>query len=101
MSAFHAAGLYPISLFAVDKFNVDFAFPAEKVAVEYHGGNWHNTKTKQAQDSRKADYLRGQGWALLVFPRLDKPQANDAGNRRVTADDLVSQTLTALTLQAA
>jgi very-short-patch-repair endonuclease len=96
MAAFAAAGLHPIPLYAVDKYNIDFAFPEQELAIEYHGGNWHNTPTHQAGDERKAAFLRNQGWRLLVFPRLDKPQPNNAGNRRIAIDEIVRQAAGAL-----
>lgn len=46
-------------------FNIDFAFPAHKIAVEVDGGNWHSTKRKQAQDLKKEEFLISEGWTLL------------------------------------
>lgn len=89
MDGFIAAGLNPIPLYAVDKFNIDFAFPDERVAIEYHGGNWHNTAEKRTQDERKRRYLESIGWTVRAFPRIDKPQANNAGNERITVSELV------------
>jgi very-short-patch-repair endonuclease len=77
MAAFDAAGLHPIPLYAVEKFNIDFAFPDAMLAVEYHGGNWHNSTAKRAQDERKAAFLNERGWTLLVFPRLGKQSAGE------------------------
>ena len=83
--------LTPIPFYAIDKFNVDFAFPDEKLAVEYQGGNWHNTPKKQAQDEAKAAFLKANGWTLLVFPRIAKARTNNSGNRRIEVDDIVHQ----------
>lgn len=91
MDGFIAAGLAPVPLFAVDKFNIDFAFPEQRIAVEYHGGNWHNTPEKREQDDRKRRYLESIGWTVRTFPRIDKPQANDAGNQRITVAELVRE----------
>lgn len=96
MAALNAAGLHPVPLYAFDKYNIDFAFPDRMVAVEYQGGNWHNTPQKREQDARKAAFLESEGWRLLVFPRLDKPQPNNAGNRRIAIDEIVRQTIEAL-----
>lgn len=67
LAALHAANLRPIPEYAIDKFNVDFAFPDERLAVEYNGGNWHNTPKKRSEDDAKALYLRANGWNVLVF----------------------------------
>lgn len=96
LDALHAADLTPVPHYAFDKYNIDFAFPAAMVAIEYQGGNWHNTPLKREQDERKAVFLRDAGWTLLTFPRLDKPQANSAGNRRIAVDEIVRQTVDAL-----
>lgn len=96
LAAMRAVGLSPIPHLAFDKYNIDFAFPERRVAVEYHGGNWHNTPAKHHQDAAKAAFLRAEGWHLLVFPRLDKPQANNAGNRRVAIEEIVRLTLQAM-----
>lgn len=72
MAAYRAAGLSPIPLYAVGKYNIDFAFPDHMVAVEYQGGNWHNLPHKREQDANKAAFLMDQGWHLLTFSRLAK-----------------------------
>lgn len=89
-TALVAAGLTPVPLYAIDRFNIDFAFPDQRVAVEYNGGNWRNGARHRERDARKAALLAAHGWTLLVFPRIDKPQANDSGNARVTIEALVS-----------
>lgn len=58
---------YPVHIF-----NVDFALPAHKIAVEVDGGNWHSTERKQAQDMKKEDYLTSEGWTVLRWSS-DKP----------------------------
>lgn len=102
MAAFYEAGLHPIPLYAIDKFNVDFAFPEVKLAVEYHGGNWHNTRKKRESDAAKARHLAANGWTLLVFPRLYRPISYKikGGNKSVKLPALVAKvqrTLTHLT----
>ncbi len=96
MAAYETAGLHPVPLYALDRYNIDFAFPEQKLAVEYDGGNWHNTPKKRASDERKEAFLRDHGWRLLRFPRIDKPQDNNAGNERITLDEIVQLTRDAL-----
>lgn len=93
MAAFYEAGLHPIPLYAVDKYNVDFAFAEVRLAVEYHGGNWHNTRKKREHDAAKARYLAEQGWTLLVFPRLYRPISYKirGGNKSVKLAALVAK----------
>jgi very-short-patch-repair endonuclease len=91
MAALNACGLYPIPVYAVDKYNIDFAFPDLMIAVEYNGGNWHNTPKKIAEDEVKAALLSARGWTLLVFPRLAKRRKVDSGNARIPLVDLISK----------
>ena len=91
MAALNARGLVPVPVYAVDKYNIDFAFPDAMVAVEYNGGNWHNTPKKVAEDEVKAAFLNANGWTLLVFPRLAKRRRVDSGHARILLADLVAQ----------
>ena len=91
MGALNAVGLNPIPLYAVHRYNIDFAFPDVKLAIEYNGGNWHNTPKKRRGDEIKTAYLESQGWTVVYFPRLAKDRWVDSGNERITLDDLVSE----------
>jgi len=61
------ANLSPVSEMAVDMFNIDFAFPSAKLAVELDP-RWHRSPHKRPQDRRKDTYLKERGWVVL---RLD------------------------------
>lgn len=98
MSAFVSAGLHPIPLYAIHRYNIDFAFPEHQLAVEYNGGNWHNTPKKRAADEVKADYLATHGWRLMVFDRIEKPRTNNSGNRRIAINEIVERVATELGL---
>lgn len=91
MAALRLTGLNPIPVYAIDKYNIDLAFPDQRIAVEYNGGNWHNTPQKMAEDQVKSAFLAEHGWTLLVFPRLLKRRRVDSGNARIALADLVSQ----------
>lgn len=76
--------------YAIDKFNVDFALPALQLAIEIHGGNWHNSPRKREQDHAKQAYLREQGWIIKeiwsrdmddVIALLQKPRFDPASVR--------------------
>jgi len=58
-----------IPLYAIHIFNIDFAFPKHKIAIEVDGGNWHTTKIHKAGDKKKAIYLHNHGWILLRISR--------------------------------
>lgn len=96
LTAYQQSGLRPVPLYAVDRYNIDFAFPDQRLAVEYDGGNWHNTPKKRAIDERKAALLESLGWTIIRLPRIDKPQNNDAGNERITLDEIIQLTREAL-----
>ncbi len=54
--------------YALDKFNIDFAAPRLKLAIEIHGGNWHNGhKRKIKQDKEKHKHLSKNNWNLIVI----------------------------------
>lgn len=73
--AFTRVGLKGVPQLALDIFNIDYGFPAEKIAVEIDGrSHRHHPKTKK-QDARKENYLKEQGWILLRFNEEDLPSS--------------------------
>jgi len=67
--AFKNARIVVIPQYAVDVFNVDFAIPERKIAIEIDGGNWHNCASKVIQDKRKEKCLIANGWRLFRFSK--------------------------------
>lgn len=64
--ALAAEGIEPVPLFAIDRFNIDLAFPDAMLAVEVDGGNWHNTEPRKiAQDAAKEAHLVAAGWRVV------------------------------------
>jgi very-short-patch-repair endonuclease len=60
-------GITPVPQLAVDKYNIDLALPDRMLAIEVHGGNWHNTSAKKIRiDTAKAKILRQHGWTIFV-----------------------------------
>jgi very-short-patch-repair endonuclease len=51
---------YPVHIY-----NIDFAFPLQKIAVEVDGGNWHTSPRKQTQDNKKEAFLTSEGWTIV------------------------------------
>lgn len=78
LPALQARGLNPIAQFAIDKFNIDFAFPEQLLAVELHGGCWHNTPKKKAFDEAKRLFIEPLGWRILVIRARRKDWVNEA-----------------------
>jgi very-short-patch-repair endonuclease len=58
-------------LYPVFKYNIDIAFPFEKIAVEIHGGDWHSSTRKSLQDAKKLNYLSKKGWFVLYIHSRD------------------------------
>lgn len=58
-------GFSPIPEYAVYRYNIDLAFPDQKLAVEIDGGNWHTSPVHQKKDNKKESYLTSQGWTVL------------------------------------
>jgi very-short-patch-repair endonuclease len=54
--------------FPIDVFNIDFAFPEHKIAIEIDGGSWHTTDRKRAQDTKKDEFLTSEGWRVYRVP---------------------------------
>lgn len=71
-------GLHPIPQMAVDIFNIDFAFPKQLLAIELHGGCWHNTPQKKAYDEAKRALLEPLGWRILVIRARRKHWVEEA-----------------------
>ncbi len=62
-----ACGHIPCLAHPVDRFNIDIAFPAHRLAIEVDGGNWHQSGPHRRKDARKEDYLGARGWRVLRF----------------------------------
>lgn len=75
--AFKKAGIEVIPQYAIDIFNIDFAIPTVKFAIEIDGGHWHTTEHHQRLDKRKEQFLSKQGWSLIRF-RVWRVKIEDA-----------------------
>ncbi|WP_183094470.1 DUF559 domain-containing protein [Nocardioides stalactiti] len=74
----HAAGLpapepqFWVTVDGVPTYRLDFAYPRRRIAVEYDGYDAHErTDAQREHDRRRRDWLRAQGWALIVIRRGD------------------------------
>lgn len=50
--------------FWVGNCNPDFVYKAKHLLIEYFGGYWHRDEEK---DRKRLEFLRGQGWRVLVL----------------------------------
>lgn len=68
----HDAGLpQPVSQFVVAEdgvplFRLDFAYPDERIAVEYDGWEFHSTPEQRAHDAERRRWLTRHGWCVIV-----------------------------------
>ena len=62
-------------------YKIDIAIPAHMLAIEVDG-NSHCALTRQAQDAKKADFLKSAGWNLLRFSNKEV-MANPAACARM------------------
>lgn len=68
LELFKAVGIPVVPQYAIDIFNVDFAIPDAKLAIEIDGGNWHiDHPRKIAQDTKKQSFLTEAQWTILRF----------------------------------
>jgi very-short-patch-repair endonuclease len=65
--AFKEVGIEVVPLYAFGIFNLDFAIPDSKIAIEINGGNWHTSHRKRKQDMAKLKVLNSAGWYLISF----------------------------------
>ena len=65
--AFTKAEIEVVPQYAVDVFNVDFAIPEKKIAIEVDGGHWHSSPRKIKQDIKKTEVLVSLGWTIIRF----------------------------------
>lgn len=79
----NAAGLHPETQLAVLTYNIDFAWPDVKLAVEWDG-RWHNSRNKRPRDKIRNQKLEGLGWMVL---NLD-PRTSDEYNLKKVSDAL-------------
>lgn len=62
---FEEHGIKVIPQYALDIYNLDFAIPDIKLAIEIDGGNWHNSSSKRKHDRGKEVILKKRGWDLI------------------------------------
>jgi len=63
LDAMRSRGLTPQAQYGIIKYRVDFAFPAQRLAVECDGRGWHDAE----RDARRDAHLEVLGWKTLRF----------------------------------
>lgn len=74
------AGMPAIQEYAVERWNIDFAYPDTKLAVELDPC-WHDSDSKHAKDVIKDARLRELGWSVL---RLETRTSTSYNVRKVS-----------------
>jgi len=80
LEVLRAHGLSPVPQMAVETYNIDFAFPEIKLAVEWHA-RWHRTKKKRPIDHKRTNRLMHLGWEVLL---LDTRASDEHNVRKVS-----------------
>jgi len=60
--------------YRVGHYSVDFAFPAQRVAIEIDGWAFHSDQEAFQNDRKRQNWLALQGWQVLRFTWLDVVQ---------------------------
>lgn len=81
LEALELSHLRPFPQYAVESFNIDFAFPFQMLAVELDS-RWHNSPKKRPMDKKKDERLKGLGWTVL---RLDTRTSTSFNVNKVKA----------------
>ncbi|HEV3472603.1 MAG TPA: DUF559 domain-containing protein [Actinomycetota bacterium] len=56
------------------RFVIDYAYPAEKVAIELDGYRWHSSPDRLVSDRRRGNSIVLAGWTLVRFTDPDVKQ---------------------------
>lgn len=67
LRVFQNKGIRVIPEYAFDIYNIDFALPEIKLAVEIDGGGWHDSKPKSRFDRGKEVLFAKRGWSYIRF----------------------------------
>jgi very-short-patch-repair endonuclease len=60
--------------YRVDRYELDFAFPGERLAIEVDGWAWHSDVERFRHDRRRQNALVLAGWTVLRFTWHDLTQ---------------------------
>lgn len=70
--AIHDAGLPPpelqhwVMVMGIPTYRLDLAYVRMRICVEYDGEQFHSTPEQVTADERRREWLRGQGWIVIV-----------------------------------
>lgn len=62
---------YWVLMDGVPTYRVDFAYPHARVIVEYDGEEFHSKPEKKVADERRREWLRQNGWRVIVVTRVN------------------------------
>jgi hypothetical protein len=53
----------------VERYRLDLAYPKHRVCIEYDGEEFHTSPEDQRADEARRDWLRAQGWVVIVVTK--------------------------------
>ena len=71
-----------------NRYRLDFAYPAERVALEYDGHEHHHTPAQRAADLRRQRALESVGWLVIRVRHEDLEFRRRAGLTQLVRDAL-------------
>jgi very-short-patch-repair endonuclease len=71
--------------YRVDRYELDFAFPAERIAIEVDGWAWHSDVERFRHDRRRQNVLVLAGWTVLRFTWHDLTVRPDTVTAQIRA----------------
>jgi hypothetical protein len=60
-----------VEMDGVPTYRLDLAYPHAKIAIEYNGEEFHTSEVDRRKDAVRRDWLRAQGWTVIVVTRED------------------------------
>lgn len=52
-------------------YRLDLAYPHHRLCIEYDGAEFHETDEQRAADAERREWLRANGWTVIVLTRND------------------------------
>jgi hypothetical protein len=56
-------------------YRLDLAYPAHRICIEYDGVDFHETEDQRAADAERREWLRENGWTVIVVTKDDLDKA--------------------------
>lgn len=67
---------YSIRVGGYELYRLDLAYPGHRICIEYDGVEFHETQEQRAADTERRDWLRANGWTVIVVTKDDLDNAS-------------------------